>query len=88
MDRKVNIRDRVVLNPRCGYTLGSGNPEYGSEYACEGTVESIVIGKSLPVRVLWDNGRSNGYNFTNLTIIGKGKDNPNVSFRLKKESGK
>jgi hypothetical protein len=88
MDREVNIRDRVILNPRCGYTLGEGNPEYGSEYSCEGTVESIVIGKSLPVRVLWDNGSSNGYNFTNLTVIGKGKDNPNVSFRLKKERGK
>ncbi len=84
MDRKINVGDRVLLNPRCGFTIGRGNPEHGSKYACTGTVK-LVNGKSLPIRVAWDNGRENGYGPANLTVIGKGKDNPNTSFRLKKE---
>lgn len=88
MDKKVNIGDRVVLNPNCGFNIGSANPEHGTEYACEGTVKSITSNTRLQIRVLWDNGRTNGYNSTNLTVIDRGKDNPNISFRLKKERGK
>ena len=88
MDRKVNVGDRVVLDKNCGYRLGRGNPEHGTRYACEGTVRSVTVNMRLPIRVSWDNGRSNGYHPTNLTVISRGKDNPNISFRLKKEGSK
>ena len=88
MDRKVNIGDRVILKSNCGFTLGRGNPEQKSKYACEGTVEELPNPKqTLSIRVLWDNGHPNGYRPRDLIVIGKCKDNPNMSFRLKKEKG-
>ncbi len=81
---KIEVHSRVILH-KGEFNPGRTNPAWGGEYACEGTVRSIRGGyDKLPIFVLWDNGFGNSYNHHHLLQVEDSKNNPNLSFRLKK----
>lgn len=79
-----NYSDRVY------YTSGkhgaaSNNPLVGTKYECAGTI--YEVDNQHHIRVEWDNGRRNSYDHHDLihaTDSSLGKQNPNLTFRMKK----
>jgi len=84
--RKIEAHSRVILL-ECRFATRENNPTWGSKYACEGTVLSVDSSDAstlLPIRVLWDNGLTNGYAHEHLVQVESDKKNPNLSFKLNK----
>ena len=83
IDNPFKIDDRVVYaHNTANYTTGQSNPLVGTKYECEGTVINI---EHRSVRVEWDNGRRNVYNYRTLELVSMRRNNPNIIFRRKKK---
>lgn len=80
---KFKAGDRVTLTAeRHGQSYK--NPVWGSRYQCVGTVASSKssFASLFPLRVNWDNGRSNAYDHPDLALSTTiGNDNPNFTFK-------
>ncbi len=82
---KFKAGDRVVLiTGRHGQSYK--NPVWGSRYQCVGTVASSQskFTSLFPLRVDWDNGRTNAYDHPDLSLSTTiDNDNPNFTFKKK-----
>jgi hypothetical protein len=77
-------KTRVVLTSE-HYGVERGEPVYGSEHECMGTIVAESDEPDTPVVVNWDNGEGNYYKLEDLRAVVKTDDsNPNSSFRRKK----
>ena len=80
---KFKVRDRVILTTR-KHGKSNKNPVWGSRYQCVGTVASTMskFATLFPLRVDWDNGLSNAYDYPDLALSTTvGNDNPNFTFK-------
>jgi hypothetical protein len=75
----VGARVRYVIN---AYGVGERNPLQGTDFACDGTVYGV---SAQTIYVRWDNGHTNDYKYNTLIAVGK-SNNPNIMFKLKKNS--
>lgn len=60
------MRVKLIENEMQGYDLGCSNPVVGSEWECEGTVDTINLDEMTAI-VEWDNGYMNMYIDGDLT---------------------
>ena len=81
LDRLPKIDERVILTSKVFGSV-TGNPLWGSNIGCPGTVYG-VDGETITavIRVEWDNGAVNSYRCEHLDFHSiLSEDNPNTAF--------
>ncbi len=88
VEQKVEYHKTRVILTVDKYGKGSSDPVWGTGWACVGTVVGISKDSEDPIRVDWDNNRTNIYNPECLQIYSdkEMKPNPNFTFKRAKKT--